>query len=84
MFSGFSRCLDWPIISDEICIRVTGNRGGDDAVRRRWDRQLSDVGQFRFVPDAAACSSARERARIVQATLRVVAPEVIRSTRNHP
>lgn len=61
---------------------VTGNHGGDVAVRRRWDRQLSDVGQFRFVSGATACSSARERARIVQATLRVVASEVIHSARS--
>lgn len=60
---------------------VTGNHGGDVAVRRRWDCQLSDVGQFRFVPGAATCSSARERARIVQATLRVVASEVIHSAK---
>lgn len=55
---------------------ATGNRGGNVAVRRRWTRQLPDVGQFGFVSGPTACPSARERARIVQATLCVAASEV--------
>lgn len=56
---------------------ATGNRGGNVAVRRRWTRQLPDVGQFGFVSGTAAYPSARQRARVVQAALCVASSEVI-------
>jgi len=56
---------------------ATGNRGGNVAVRRRWARQLSDVGQFGLVSGTAAYPPACERAWVVQATLRAAASEVI-------